>query len=330
MGEGLLNEGLRNILAELIDQYGVDLVAQPRRLASLLKDYCGASKREILLLMTAHREGVPQAFLAVERASEELILGLRRTLIVDAGLSEDAAGWVVVAWGRALGVWPTVWGEPFRRVTLEFTDESGFRRVRVSSKQVVRLGRNPEQSDVTVWALPDSLDSEPLNQKVSRVHCQLKIDGRRLIVTDLDSYNGTTVDGNPVGKGKSAEVRSGQRIGLADALYYRVNVEGGPKGINAFSLVPTDVPGKTLEHMFLISHAVMGSRPNKALTVRHESISERHARLWIQGGRLWIEDLNSVAGTMVKGGSIIPETPTLIDPPAVIRLGTVAVTIRGR
>ena len=92
-------------LREIIDQYGIELIDDPRRCGGLLKDLCGEHKREINLLLLAVRERVPHELLSsASTVPEEIIVArLARGLHEDHGCAEDFARWAVVSWVKALG-----------------------------------------------------------------------------------------------------------------------------------------------------------------------------------------------------------------------------------
>lgn len=58
--------------------------------------------------------------------------------------------------------------------------------------------------------------------RVSKSHAVLRVDGRRLFVRDLDSTNGTEIDGNRVG-GEEVEVLPGSLVSVAGALLRRAD-----------------------------------------------------------------------------------------------------------
>ena len=67
----------------------------------------------------------------------------------------------------------------------------------------LRLGRDPLQADLL-------FDEEG----VSGVHCELYVDGDTVVVTDLDSTNGTFVDGYPLRPYEPTRVSLQAQLGL--------------------------------------------------------------------------------------------------------------------
>jgi hypothetical protein len=98
----------RQKLCEIVVTYGESVAEEPRRCEALLRDLCGAYRREISVLTSAARERVPSELLAGQRSIPAAILlpRLSRRLQDDLGLAEEAASWAVESWALALRVLP--------------------------------------------------------------------------------------------------------------------------------------------------------------------------------------------------------------------------------
>lgn len=64
------------------------------------------------------------------------------------------------------------------------------------------------------------------------------------------------------------------------------------------------------------------------LVLEDSSVSRRHARLGRDGDVLYVEDLNSLNGTLIDGEPAPPFTPVPIRPGQVIEIGAVALVLR--
>jgi WD40 repeat protein len=96
----------RQILCEIVDQYGHSLSDDPRRTEALLRDLCGEYKGEIFVLVSALREQVASDLLASQDSvpPEVLLAQLTKRLQDNLALTESAARWAVESWALALGV----------------------------------------------------------------------------------------------------------------------------------------------------------------------------------------------------------------------------------
>lgn len=96
----------RQKLAELIARYGKGLSDDPKRCEGLLRDVCGQYKREIFVLVSAVREGIPSGLQhSWDGIPKDVMLArLTNRLHEDLGVAENLARWAVESWALALGV----------------------------------------------------------------------------------------------------------------------------------------------------------------------------------------------------------------------------------
>lgn len=100
-----MNDLPRQKLRELITRYGPALADDPRRCEGLLRDLCGAYRREIFVLISALQQGVAKDLLNIQPGTPYPVLEaqLIRELREDLALDEEAARWAVETWAEALG-----------------------------------------------------------------------------------------------------------------------------------------------------------------------------------------------------------------------------------
>lgn len=102
-----MDELPRQKLGELLATYGRSLCDDPRRCEGLLRDMCGAHKREVNVLVSALKEHIATDLLSssVSNQPREVLLArLTKRLTENLGLAEDAARWAVDSWALALGI----------------------------------------------------------------------------------------------------------------------------------------------------------------------------------------------------------------------------------
>ena len=101
-----MDDAPRRTLRELVVRHGPGLCSDARRCEGLLRDLCGAHRREINILMGALRERVPLDLLAARNSvpRDLLLTRLSKRLEDSLALTEEAAGWAVDSWALALGV----------------------------------------------------------------------------------------------------------------------------------------------------------------------------------------------------------------------------------
>lgn len=74
---------------------------------------------------------------------------------------------------------------------------------------------------------------------------------------------------------------------------------------------------------FIIGRSAQSSQ----LLIPDDSVSRRHARIFLSGGRLSIEDLGSANGTAVGGALLQPHEPKTIDKGDAVEVGAVRLTV---
>ena len=101
-----MNDAPRRTLRELVARHGPGLCSDAKRCEGLLRDLCGAHRREINILVGALKERVPLDLLAGRGAMPRglLLSRLAKRLEDQLALTEDAARWAVASWALALGV----------------------------------------------------------------------------------------------------------------------------------------------------------------------------------------------------------------------------------
>ena len=101
-----MNEQPRQKLREIVARHGPSVVQDARRCEGLLRDYAGAHRREVSVLLSALEEHVPHDLLAAPAGTPRTVLlkRLARRLSDYHALSEPAAAWSVNSWALALGL----------------------------------------------------------------------------------------------------------------------------------------------------------------------------------------------------------------------------------
>ncbi|SEJ58697.1 FHA domain-containing protein [Paraburkholderia diazotrophica] len=155
--------------------------------------------------------------------------------------------------------------------------------------------------------------SRDLVTKLSRRHARIFSEHGAVYVADLDSKNGTTVNGNAV-RQSPARVRAGDELCFGGELSYRVAVEPRPfssasaRGVQHLTvtlkperadlgLEAIDIP----VFPFLVSKTdELFARYKDRYPHQVNYISRRHAHIFLKSGEPWIEDLGSTNGTFVN------------------------------
>lgn len=147
---------------------------------------------------------------------------------------------------------------------------------------------------------------------LSRRHARIFCEGGAVYLADLDSKNGSTVNGVSV-RQTITRLGNGDEIGFGRTLSFKLKlVEGGPAppptaSLASLTLTPESgenglQPIIVSEFPFLISkadHAFARYQDNFPHQVNY--LSRRHAHIFLKQGQPLIEDLGSTNGTFVDG-----------------------------
>jgi len=90
------------ILSTVIERYGAGIGRDARRLEAVLRDLCGARRRDIHVLVAAARLGIPSELALAKHANLAARYAVQR-LCDECGLTREHAAWAVREWMAALG-----------------------------------------------------------------------------------------------------------------------------------------------------------------------------------------------------------------------------------
>lgn len=104
-----MNELPRQTLSRIIAKYGQAICAAPKRIEALLRDLCGAHRREINIIMGALEERIATDLTAASSSSnavpkDVLFARLAARLRDNLAYTPEAARWAVETWAVALGI----------------------------------------------------------------------------------------------------------------------------------------------------------------------------------------------------------------------------------
>ncbi|MGF6753637.1 FHA domain-containing protein [Paraburkholderia sp. GAS42] len=150
--------------------------------------------------------------------------------------------------------------------------------------------------------------------RLSRRHARIFTEHGLVYVADLDSKNGTTLNGKNV-RQTPGRVRAGDELCFGGELSYRVGIEPRARIVAAaqapqpagLTLVPERgdlglLPVDVRAFPFLISKADdVFARYKERYPHQVNYISRRHAHIFVRAGDLYVEDLGSTNGTFVNG-----------------------------
>jgi pSer/pThr/pTyr-binding forkhead associated (FHA) protein len=149
------------------------------------------------------------------------------------------------------------------------------------------------------------------NKALSRRHAQLERRGAAIWVRDLNSQNGTKLNGQPISAPQA--LRGGDVIELGR---YKIRLEGVEEATSDTPVLTLTGPdGKSHAFGMVEAEVVIGRAPSCDISVNDKNISRRHVRVTRQGDGFVAEDLGSQNGTLVGGRKILGPTPFRVGEP---------------
>ena len=194
---------------------------------------------------------------------------------------------------------------------IEIRQAGGNRTVFIEKPEIV-LGRNNETHEVDVDLNPDT--------SVSRVHARVWQSEAGIQIEDLNSSLGTTVNGDTVHT--PMVIQPVDVIQLGETVVRVLNESSGKKRIRTSkTAAKQEMPVKGKPDAYRLEFEVMSNGKRTALKVPHAeafigrvndehpihvdlsedlATSRVHARVWVENGGCWVEDLNSLHGVKVN------------------------------
>ncbi len=140
---------------------------------------------------------------------------------------------------------------------------------------------------------------------ISRKHARLNAEEGKILVTDLDSKNGTFI--NNIRLANTGYLKIGDIIKFGEVSFSvreeiavelpKSRAEQSPE----VKLICQEGLEKGFEFVFNSNVMTLGRERMNNIPILHRSISRRHCKFTVQAGRVRIEDLKSLNGTIVNG-----------------------------
>jgi pSer/pThr/pTyr-binding forkhead associated (FHA) protein len=140
-----------------------------------------------------------------------------------------------------------------------------------------------------------------MDEQVSRRHAEIVLRHGAAILRDLQSANGTFVNGERISGERT--LRDGDTVAIGDVKFVYHHVEKIGRAV----LVAVG-QGRGQEYP-ITSRVRIGREPTNDIVVRDPKASRRHAELFTQQGRVFLRDLDSLNGTHLNGQLVLGDQP---------------------
>ena len=138
--------------------------------------------------------------------------------------------------------------------------------------------------------------------RVSRAHALVISSDKRVVIRDLASRTGTTVNGRRI---REAQLQPGDQVGIGPFTFEFAPGLAMPPLAERQPLAPgqLEVLGGMVQHTGQ-RITLIGKRSDSDVVIHDEEVSTAHAALFDMDGRRYIRDLGSRLGTYVNGQSV--------------------------
>ncbi len=172
--------------------------------------------------------------------------------------------------------------------------------IRLRDKEVARL---PLPEEEVVIGRDKKADIHLDDRSLSRRHAKLERRGAAIWVADLESANGTYVNGELIQT--PTRLHADDVIGLG---LYRLALEGLAEA--AADTPVLSLSGPPGDHRFALvgEQVIIGRAGTCDISIGHKSISRRHMKIILGDGSFVVEDLGSQNGVKVNGQRITGPT----------------------
>lgn len=211
-----------------------------------------------------------------------------------------------------------------------------MQRVRVTVRGQVQEERDVDR-ELIVGRKPPA-DIVIADTEVSSRHARIKPGGNSLLVADLGSTNGSTLDGGAkLAPNADTPLAPGQKLRIGPAIIESIAAAKPDSGPGFASTEKTVAIGGGAMQTMLVNVArfkaaqpklVVAAEHEKRVVaieemevvvgrdakqvqipIQHQSVSSKHAKLKFENGRFLVEDLKSSNGTFLDGNPVAFPTP---------------------
>jgi pSer/pThr/pTyr-binding forkhead associated (FHA) protein len=179
--------------------------------------------------------------------------------------------------------------------------------------------------------------------KVSRRHAQITSENDSLLIEDLNSTNGTKVDGNKLGPGDKVTLNGGETVSFG-GIELKLAMPGAKGGntTQVFSsnktaaitaapkveVPPAKLVGEGKEFPLRKGTNSFGRKSDNDIQIADPYVSGKHGLVEIADDGLFVTDIGSTNGTMLNDAKLSPNMRTAITEEDVIRLGSMEFRIK--
>lgn len=212
----------------------------------------------------------------------------------------------------------------FEGYGLKLHESGGTQRTIPINKNKITLGRTDENNIVLH------------SPYISRLHARLIWEQGSFYIEDVNSKLGTFVNGKKISRIKlknNDEIKFGaikitfMEPGTDDNEAVKAADSDICVQESMFMLTTKSSDGKIREYNLSLEALIIGRSPANDVILEDKRVSRRHAKIYDENGKVFIEDVGSNNGTFLEGNKIIPGKKVEVREKQVIKIASHTLTV---
>lgn len=212
----------------------------------------------------------------------------------------------------------------FEGYGLKLHESGGTQRTIPINKNKITLGRTDENNIVLH------------SPYISRLHARLIWEQGSFYIEDVNSKLGTFVNGKKISRIKlknNDEIKFGaikitfMEPGTDDNEAVKAADSDICVQESMFMLTTKSSDGKIREYNLSLEALMIGRSPANDVILEDKRVSRRHAKIYDENGKVFIEDVGSNNGTFLEGNKIIPGKKVEVREKQVIKIASHTLTV---
>jgi len=173
-------------------------------------------------------------------------------------------------------------------------------------------------NEITTIGRGRDCDIVLLDERVSRQHTEIYFDGESYLISDLGSFNGTSLNGKVIGDTRSLEHGDQLQIGPVGLRFELATIPEDAYAPRSTLVVPESSLRASLQthdgtrFKLIKERSSIGRGQGWDICLQDRAVSRPHAEITRQDDRFLLTDLSSANGTVVNG-QLISEPQVLED-----------------
>ncbi len=210
---------------------------------------------------------------------------------------------------------------PLAVVTLEpigARNEKEALPVKLVAATHFRIGRERKSVDHIAWFWPRNTEHDARTMRLGRIHSELIWDGRRVLIQNMKSSNGTAFGGAAIPDDAAMVLGAPGMLQLGgdyqlEVSPFKSQVAGGESAlVGAVRFTPANSAPAFVRSVWVISDATFGTHASNPIILHGPGMGEVNGRFLFQQGQFQLEAFAGKPVININGRAVAPGRPVAI------------------